>query len=221
MKRSTIFLILFLAVSLGDILSIALEIPLHYGFKPAIMLMLIAYYISQSNESKGIFLAALFFCWLGDVLLMFQGEIYFILGLVAFLIGHLFYIVTFRQLKWTTGKTLLPTQKVRFPLPIVLATIGLMVVLQPKLGAMLIPVLVYAIVIMIMAISALFRNGFTNPSSFGWVFAGAIFFMISDSTLAINKFHTQFIGASIIIMSTYVTAQFMIVRGVLNHSPSN
>ena len=221
MKRSSFFLILFLVASVGDIISIVAEFPLHYGFKPAIILSLVAYYISEAETTNRTFLTALLFCWVGDVLLMFQGEMYFILGLIAFLMGHVFYIFTFRQLTWAIGNTLLPTQKVRYTFPIILAVTGLVVVLYPKLGALQIPVIVYAIVIMFMAISSLLRIGHTNQSSFGWVFVGAIFFMISDSALAINKFHTPFIGASIIIMLTYVSAQYMIVRGVLKHSPSN
>jgi uncharacterized membrane protein YhhN len=221
MKKSTTFLILFLVASLGDIMAIVANQNWVYVFKPIILLALIGYYLSQSENTNKIFLAALFFCWTGDVLLMFSGELFFILGLIAFLIGHVFYIFSFRQFTWAEGKTLLPTQKVRYAFPIILAATGLIVVLYPKLGALQIPVMVYAIVIMLMAITALFRIGHTNSSSFGWVFTGALFFMISDSTLAMNKFHTPFVGASVIIMLTYISAQFMIVRGVLAHPESS
>lgn len=221
MKKSTAFLFLFLIASLGDVTAILVNQSLVYVFKPIILLALIGYYLAQTQAPNQTFLAALFFCWVGDILLMFQGELYFILGLVAFLTGHVFYIFSFRQFSWAEGKKLLPTQKVRYSFPIILAATGLVVVLYPKLGALQIPVIVYAMVIMMMAITALFRLGHTQNSSFVWVFIGAVFFMISDSALAINKFHTPFTGASVLIMLTYVLAQYMIVQGVLKHTNTN
>jgi uncharacterized membrane protein YhhN len=217
MKKSTAFLILFLVASLGDIASILGEFNTRYVFKPVILIALIGYYLAQTSERNRTFLAALFFCWVGDVMLMFEGELFFMLGLVAFLIGHVFYIFSFRQFSWSTGVALLPTQKVRYAFPIILAGTGLLVVLFPKLGALQIPVTVYAIVLMLMAINALFRLGHTNQASFAWVFMGALLFMISDSALAFNKFHTQFVGASFMIMLTYIGAQAMIVQGILKH----
>jgi uncharacterized membrane protein YhhN len=218
MKKSIVFLVLFLIACAGDITTILLDSSTRYIFKPFILLALLGYYVIQATETNKTFIAALFFCWIGDVMLMFSGELYFMLGLVAFLIGHVFYIFSFRQLVWSTGVPLLPTQKVRYTFPIILAGTGLLVVLFPKLGALQIPVTVYAIVLMVMAINALFRLGHTNQASFGWVFIGALFFMISDSALAFIKFHTPFVGASVTIMLTYITAQFMIVNGILIHS---
>jgi uncharacterized membrane protein YhhN len=220
MKKSTVFLILFLIASLGDIASILGALGTRYVFKPFILIALIGYYLVQTLERNKTFLAALLFCWVGDVMLMFDGELFFMLGLVAFLVGHVFYIFSFRQFAWSTGVTLLPTQKVRYTFPIILAGTGLLVVLFPKLGALQIPVTVYAIVLMLMAINALFRLGHTNQASFVWVFVGALFFMVSDSALAFNKFHTQFVGASVTIMLTYIGAQFMIINGILKH-PAN
>jgi uncharacterized membrane protein YhhN len=218
MKKSTLFLLLFVIASAGDIVSIMAELPLRYYCKPIIVLALLAYYITKTESTNRTFILALFFCWLGDVLLMFDGNMFFMLGLSAFLIGHVFYIFTFRQLQESVGVDLLPTQKVRYVFPIVFAATGLVVVLYPTLGALRIPVIVYAGVIMLMAIHALLRIGRTNQASFIWVFMGAIMFMISDSALAINKFHTAFAGAGTVIMLTYVSAQFMIVKGVLKHN---
>lgn len=221
MKKPLLFLVLFLAASLGDIASLAIPFDGRYFFKPIILPALLGYYVTKATTRSNTFLVALFFCWAGDVLLMFDGEMFFMLGLVAFLTGHVFYIFSFRQFAWPNSTTLLPTQKVRYAFPILLAATGLVVVLYPKLGAFKIPVIVYAVVIMLMAINALFRIGFTNRASFIWVFVGAILFMVSDSALAINKFHTSFAGASIIIMLTYISAQFLIVEGVLKHPVSN
>lgn len=221
MKRSDILLSAFALVSMGEIACVIWNLQAHFIFKPAIMLSLVGYYLSVAPQRNLKVLGALFFCWVGDFLLMFtnQGELFFMLGLVAFLIGHLFYIFSFNQLVWPPAGNLLPTQKARYAFPILLAGTGLMVVLFPSLGTMKIPVLIYSIVLMLMACYALFRLGRTSKASFLWVFVGALLFMLSDSLLAINKFHTNFQWASMAIMSTYISAQFMIVRGVVMHQP--
>jgi uncharacterized membrane protein YhhN len=119
---------------------------------------------------------------------MFQrDEIFFIAGLVSFLTGHVLYIICYRKFV-RAGSGLTGPQRIRFALPIALAGTGLVTILFPYLGALQIPVMVYAIVITVMAMQALFRYGYTNAASFALVFAGAISFMISDSLLAINKF---------------------------------
>ena len=43
--------------------------------------------------------SALFFSWIGDCILMFadQSELYFIFGLVAFLLAHILFIVLFTK----------------------------------------------------------------------------------------------------------------------------
>ena len=61
-------------------------------------ILLVAVYFSEGFTTKKVLLTALTFSWIGDVVLLFasKGEIYFILGLVAFLISHVFYIVVKR-----------------------------------------------------------------------------------------------------------------------------
>lgn len=189
-------------------------------FKPLIMIGLMAYYYVLSPARSGLFLVALFFCWLGDVLLIFQSKdsLFFISGLASFLTGHIVYIFCYRQLQTiSSSKELLGSQKVRFAFPIILAGTGLVTILYPLLGELRIPVMIYALVITLMALTALFRYGRTNSKSFFLIFIGAVLFMVSDSLLAINKFHHAFSAAGALVMLTYSVAQFLIVEGALAH----
>lgn len=189
-------------------------------FKPMIMIGLIAHYWVMSPARSLLFLVALFFCWLGDVLLIFQSNdpLFFMSGLASFLTGHIVYIFCYRQLQTSpSAKELLGSQKVRFAFPIILAGTGLVTILYPLLGALRIPVMIYALAITLMALTALFRYGRTNSTSFLFVFIGAALFMVSDSLLAINKFHHAFSAAGALIMLTYSVAQFLIVEGALAH----
>jgi uncharacterized membrane protein YhhN len=85
------------------------------------------------------------------------------------------------------------------------------------LGALKIPVIVYAVVLMVMVAAAIRRFHNTSNQSFVMVVVGAILFMVSDSLLAINKFLEPVSNASILIMLTYITAQLLIVEGLIRH----
>ena len=131
----------------------------------------------------------------------------------------MFYIVAYRQHQYgEQSDSLQGIQKLRAAFPIVLAGTGLVVILYPALGDQKFPVVVYALVLVVMALNGLFRLGRTNTISFWLVFVGAMFFMVSDSVLAINKFLTPLPYAGLLIMSTYISAQFLIIEGLIAHT---
>lgn len=219
MKR--ISLVAFILVCVAELLAIAADIEyLHLASKPLIMITLACYYwfsTERSNPST-IVLLALAFSFLGDTILLFEqlDPLYFVMGLASFLLAHLFYIFAYRQHRNKEVTTALQgVQRTRFAFPIILAVSGLIVILYPRLGAFRIPVIVYSFVIVIMVLSALFRYGRTSSQSFRLVFGGALLFMISDALLAINKFLQPLPYAAFLIMITYVIAQLMIIKGLL------
>jgi uncharacterized membrane protein YhhN len=190
----------------------------HWIAKPLIMVGLLAHYYLNSAKRSILFISALVFCWAGDIFLLVKSDNFFMMGLASFLVAHVLYIICYRQLQYA-DKTieLMGSQKVRFSMPFILICTGLIVILFPVLGDLKIPVLIYAIVLLLMVMNALFRYGRTTWKSFLFVFIGAIFFMASDSMLAINKFFQPFSGAGALIMVTYCAAQFLIVEGTLAH----
>lgn len=152
------------------------------------------------------------------MLLMGASELYFMLGLASFLTAHVFYIFTFRQFKLEDdSQALQGLQRIRFSFPIILYGTGLVVILYSRLGDLKIPVLLYALVLTLMVLNALMRFGRTSTPSFVMVFGGALLFMISDSILAVNKFLDPIPYSGFWIMSTYISAQFLIVYGLLKH----
>ena len=99
---------------------------------------------------------------------------------------------------------------------VLLYLFGFLYFLWDKLGVMKIPVIIYALVISTMLLVAI-KGYFTwNSKSGKLLLIGAVFFVLSDSILAINKFYVPIYLSSFWIMSTYITAQFLIVKGVLN-----
>lgn len=222
-----IFLYLFLLVSVGVLISEFTDAQLlHLICKPAIMITLGLHYIVNRQEnkalSKSLILAIVFSC-AGDTLLMFQSKYdnFFMFGLGAFLIAQIFYILAYRQHQSSdTTNELQGLQKIRYAFPVVLSGTGLVVILYHRLGGLKIPVLVYAIVLTWMVLTALFRFGKTTTTSFAMVFGGAILFMISDSLIAINKFLEVLPMAGFWIMVTYIAAQYLIVTGLAKHQNS-
>jgi len=61
------------------------------------------------------------------------------------------------------------------------------------------------------------RGGVTNKMSFYLCAIGAYLFVISDTLIALEKFYVPMLMADVIIMATYISAQYLIVRGVLIH----
>ena len=186
--------------------------------KPFLLpLLLVAVYNSPAFTTKKLLLTALTFSWIGDVILLFadQGEIYFILGLVAFLVSHVFYIVLFS--KQSISKTI--HNKISFGAGtglILLYFFGMITTLGPQLGPLTVPVVIYAVVISTMLFYALKGSFQWNAIPYQSVLVGALFFIASDSILAFNKFYQPIPYASFLIMITYLGAQYGIVWGILN-----
>jgi alkenylglycerophosphocholine hydrolase len=144
---------------------------------------------------------------LGDILLELNRTDYFVFGLAAFLIAHIFYIALFMR------KPVF--KKSRLIIVFIIVAYGVVFgsVLIPNLGSMMIPVVAYLVVILFMGISA--SLGSNNHS---FIIFGACLFILSDSIIAVNKFVTPIPFSSFWFMTVYYTAQFFIMSGSLKRS---
>ncbi len=213
------FHILFFIFAALEIVSQFLNLSsLHFVSKPLLVFFLVAYYHQSIPSINKFFFFALLFCWLGDVFLLVEqyNGLFFMAGLGSFLIAHLLLIFSYRQLSFVKDE-FKGTQRVRLSFPFILAGSGLVVILYPHLGGLKIPVIVYALVLTLMVVQSIFRLGRTNAKSFWLVFFGAGFFMLSDSLLAINKFYQPISFAGVWVMTTYIAAVYLIVKGVITH----
>ena len=216
-KFHTSFSAVFFIVVIVTIVCISIEnlMPIYYYTKPALLTLLVIYFWMNSTHLKkttrNITLLALVFSLVGDVLLMFVNHSpnFFIGGLVAFLLAHIMYISVFLKSRNKTANSL----------PIITILLiyasGIFYFIKDGLNDMLIPVLLYLMVILIMAATAFLRKRSTITNSYNLVFAGAVFFVISDSLLALNKFYELLLFSNISILLTYALAQYLIVLGIL------
>jgi len=188
--------------------------PLYLAAKPFLMITLLLHFISASKAYPGwrmYVVMALVFSWFGDIFMISSD--WFIAGLVSFLIAHVFYIVAYQNTGAASGE-LRPLDIIKFAL----YGAVLIWIIYPGLGEMLIPVLVYAAVLLSMGIWAHKRRGATTASSFILVATGVILFALSDGMIAVNKFAFKIPAERILIMSTYIAAQYLIIQGLLKHT---
>ncbi len=195
------------------------NIRLEYPVKPLIMIWMAAYFLIYNKKKSFTIpvLIAFFFSWLGDNFLMFSGknELFFFAGVGGFFLAQLSYIYIFSKYSEENRQGYLRKK----PLLIIFFLLyvgGIYFVLFPGLEGIMKPIiLVYALSLMAMSMMALNRRGRVNPPSFRYVFAGSILFLLSDSMIAINKFSTEFPLAGFWIMITYISAQYLIMRGLV------
>lgn len=218
--NARIFLNAYLVVAIVHIFSLTGEnYTLQSASKIALMPCLLLYILFEQKwkiTTIVFLIAALLFSWAGDIALLFalKNELNFIAGLAAFLLAHFAYIITFRNYrnKAMTGKL-----KAYYYLPVIAYALFLYSLIYKGLNEMKLPVLIYSIVLAAMGMAALSRYKKTDSYSFIFVTAGALFFILSDSIIALNKFRSSVANASIYIMLTYIIAQYLIVTGCMLH----
>jgi alkylglycerol monooxygenase len=181
-------------------------------FKPLPMIIAIIFVAARARLTRAttrfdyLLIGALVFSLVGDVLLMLPGN-YFIQGLGAFLVAHVFYIALFRQ-----GQGWFPN---RGALALVLGVGAAMyAVLWGGLTApaLQIAVACYVAVIALMAAQAIGRAAVVGNSAARWVALGACVFMVSDALIAVNKFVTPVPMSGLWVLATYYLAQWLIVH---------
>jgi len=179
---------------------------------PWLMIIFILNLRHDKNRLHLFMFAGLFFSWIGDVLLEFTefNEFMFIAGLAGFLLAHVMYLITFFS---TPGKNAILGRRFYLLIPILVFGLAFIFIVYKDLGEMRLPVIIYAIVMLIMLSASVNRIGKVNRTSFLMVLTGAILFVISDSGIAINRFIHPFGFSTVLIMSTYIIAQLLITVG--------
>ncbi|WP_341501578.1 lysoplasmalogenase [Gallaecimonas sp. GXIMD4217] len=178
---------------------------LFYVTKPGTMLVMLAmaWQLGALDSHYGQWLlAGLGLSLVGDVFLMLPKD-RFIPGLVSFLLAHVCYVVAFAVdgLAFTPALLLL----------LGAAGAGVLALLWPHLRELKVPVSVYVLVILAMAWTAGERWLVQQNDGALLAFAGALVFMASDTTLALDKFRRPFPAAQAVIMATYFAAQWLLV----------
>jgi uncharacterized membrane protein YhhN len=161
--------------------------------------------------------SALIFSWMGDILLTWKEELYFLAGLSSFLIAHLFYIATYYNETGFKNFSILKA-KPYLVIPYLIVVSVFLFNGYPKLQWMIIPVGVYSLVLSAMSSTALNRYKNVNNTSFWTTYVGSVLFMFSDFMIGWTVFVQDVSYSRFIIMVTYIAGQYLIVEGLINHA---
>lgn len=206
---------------------------MEYVAKPTTMLAIL-WWIWLSTGWGGSmlwFTIGVIFCLAGDIFLMLPREM-FIFGLLAFLLGHIWYILGLNGVPPyinLVGLLLLVWLGNILAISTIIILVIYLAWLYPKLArgltergknALKVPVLAYSIVISLMVYSALMtwnRTGWSAVAA-GSVSIGAVLFFASDSMLAWDRFINPLSHARLRVMITYHLGQIGIVLGAMLHT---
>lgn len=180
-----------------------LVMKLLFKLIPMWLIILFAYRQFPPHRSwiHYLLLTGLFFCMIGDGTL-----IWFVVGLSAFLIGHLFYTAGFLgQWRYSALRLLSIV-----PIAVYSVWMGIQLVSSLKSNgeqALIIPVIAYIAVISFMLWTAIMTGN-------RYAMVGSLLFVISDSILSWNMFVADIRFSNVWIMTTYYAAQFLIASSI-------
>jgi uncharacterized membrane protein YhhN len=181
-----------------------------YLFRPITMAVIISLVLEAGSHAGPYYryaiAAGLVISLAGDVFMMLRKK-RFLEGLICFLVAQVCYTFAFLsgiRLKFSSWPTL----------PLLIWTVLVVVILYPHLGKMRVPVIIYILVIITMARAALERSIQLPGTAALAAAAGGVFFVISDSILAFDRFVKPFRSAQAFILSAYFAAQWLIALSV-------
>jgi len=174
-----------------------------------LMLTLVTHqrFAAQPHNLRELVLCAWAASIAGDAFLAWSG--FFIQGLASFLTAHVLYCILFVK----SGP-----RKLNFAVtvPLLFFVNGMAIWLLSAggvKGGLVAPVMIYMIIILAMAMIAAARYKAEPTLENRTVLFGALFFFVSDSLLAINKFIMPVPYSGVLVLGTYYSAQECILVG--------
>ncbi len=177
---------------------------------PFLMLYLFA---SSGGKMSPLIFCGLLFSFVGDMILTRSGELFFLFGMLAFMGTHICNSIFFLQLQkgYRANKN-----ETLMAVIIFVAVSGILFwKLQPYLGSFQWPILFYMFIIGAMAVLAIrtMNNPMIKNIAVTCFIPGATLFVLSDATLAMNKFLLHETVVDMVVMLTYGGAQYYLVKG--------
>jgi len=190
----------------------------HIITKPMPMVLIIAATLSfiqlyGGNRFRTFMLLGLVLSLIADVILIPDGDEFFLAGLVVFFCAHVMYIIAFSIPQSRDGEPV-PLNYMRS-----IYFVALMMILPAVLSSKMLEdgtdmilvysVMAYSAIISTLGWRAAARIGYATETMSSQIvaFIGALLFICSDATLAFNRFYMPIPHEKIIVLSTYWIAQ--------------
>ena len=216
-----IWLILAILFAVLEIIAIAKNIDrLEYVAKPAVMLCLFLWLYSSTGLQGNTlwFGLGILFALVGDMLLMISFDRLFLLGLVAFVFTHIFYITGFRE-EFTAMNAWSLILAIFLAINVGRLLRRIVVAMRTKgENRLVVPILLYGTVISVMlyaAMSTIYNPAWTTGAAF-FVSLGAFLFCASDTLLAWNRFVSPVRNERVWNIVLYHLGQISLIAGVIS-----
>ncbi len=174
---------------------------------PMILLIILAMKTLGSTKSSKFFILGLIFSAGGDFILDYDRQNWFIFGLGAFFIAHLFYLASLKPLVKSLKK---PQYLLIFTMYVGYGA-GMLWLLFDGLGQLFLPVVAYMSILLLMALATVL-----SKRSNTWLVMGGLSFVLSDSLIGFDKFYMPVENVHLAIMVSYYFAQFALFVGFLS-----
>lgn len=191
------------------------DVAVSLPFKAAASLLFVLTAIVQTKKHPQYFrwvLPGLILGSVGDVLLGLPGQVTFKIGVIAFLLGHVCYVIAYSKL------TRINTWITYWHVLIWVTSLAIFIWLIPYARAkgMVIHVLAYVVVISIMVSGALavFNDKRLGATGRWLILVGSILFYVSDVLVAVERFVSAAPINWLVSIPMYYAAQFMIALSV-------
>ena len=193
---------------------------IQYGSKLILLPLLMLFFYVQpffaaAPNTKYLILVGLFGSFLGDAFLL--SEALFIPGMIAFMTTHIFNIIFFSKI-YSLKQPKSTAFKVSSSLLLFFCWF-IYFQLKTAIGPLIYPILVYMALICLAALMAIHVSN-NKPTkmiaNLFWI-PGMLFFIASDTVLALNKFswstQSPIENIGLVTMATYGIAQLLLVKG--------
>jgi len=206
--------LLILVVALDSYGIVSGELKFRYIFKPLITPILLASYLISTIKINKLYIAALIFAFIADVLLLNKPDFFFMLAIISFFIVHLFYIIIVTEdIKSYKRKDIYLA-----PIPFLIVYISVVLLVYQNLREFLVPILFYGIAVSTLGTLTFYNFLGKRCRSSLILFLGTFFFIVSNAMSAIEKFVLENRDLGVGIMLTYVGAQVLISRYMVARS---
>ena len=223
MRKNAIWCIpctFFLVACILNLVGCILGTNLADAVKPALLPLLsattLAYLVGRDVPDfrpVGLLVAAQLLGCAGDILLMPSSDVLFLIGMAAFLVGHIFYMCLFGGQSWkglTGGQWAIAV----FAMAVIVVALMKAIGIQ---GELFVPMLVYGFALMLLIFSALagvLRMPRGSRTTWWVLLAGALLFTFSDACIAMGMFGVmKFALRHFVVMVTYLAAQSLLAVG--------
>lgn len=221
LKNTFYFTILFFSILTIDIVvKLNFEaFPYRFVSKALVMSSLIVFYLINQNEpikKRFQFMSLALSCFLlGDFfLILYENTTLYIIGMLCFILGKLFYVFRFSNQKDFNMIRLIPFLALCFIYMFVL-----MKLVYSNLSVFFIPVMIYIFSSLLVALFAFLRKVAVSYKSYVLVIIGVFFAVLSDSIGVLQSFYNENLAYhEITIMLFYGLSQYFIVVGIIEEN---